>query len=159
MSFFGLEARSMCGKVVYLHSCKGGRNVWETRLTLYTQQQQLVELSSGKQKKKKKFIWLNVKTINMTIYNIKQSQIARKPWGQPSWPPKHIQFLDYHKTKTTIVNTITITSLQTRPWQCAWPPFPLIRWSRHKMPAKCRSYNVKCCCPDYRISHTATQGC
>jgi len=58
-----------------------------------------------KKKKKKKFIWLNVITMNMTIYNIIQSQVARKPWGQPSWPPKHIQFIDYHTTKTTIVNT------------------------------------------------------
>jgi len=36
--------------------------------------------------------------MNMTIYNIKQSQVARKPLGQPSWPPKDIQFLGYHKT-------------------------------------------------------------
>jgi len=27
----------------------------------------------------------------------KQSQVARKFWGQPCWLPKHIQFLDYHK--------------------------------------------------------------
>jgi len=42
-------------------------------------------------KKKKKFIWLNTITMNMTIFNIKQSQVARKPWGHPSWPPKHKQ--------------------------------------------------------------------
>ena len=32
-----------------------------------------------KKKKKKKFIWLNTITMNMTIFNIKQSQVARKP--------------------------------------------------------------------------------
>jgi len=32
-----------------------------------------------KKKKKKKFIWLNTITMNMTIFKIKQSQVARKP--------------------------------------------------------------------------------
>jgi len=32
-----------------------------------------------KKKKKKKFIWLNTITMNITIYNIKQNQVARKP--------------------------------------------------------------------------------
>jgi len=43
--------------------------------------------------------------MNMTIFNIKQSQVAGKLRSHPSWPPKHIQLLDYQKTKTTIVNT------------------------------------------------------
>ena len=34
--------------------------------------------------------------------------IARKPQGQLCWPPKHMQFLDYHKElQTTKLHTTT----------------------------------------------------
>jgi len=36
-------------------------------------------IPTSEEKKKMKFIRLNVITMNMTIYNIKQSQVARKP--------------------------------------------------------------------------------